>query len=357
MKKILFICLSVVVTLSVNAQENNQPKKSKKIIEENVIEEKKDDKKLVEKSVTIKKKPGSKKEKIVIEVNDDKVIVNGKPIEELNDDEMEVLVENGEHFSHVLPRIKMNRSFGKVRKLGPDMLRELKINTPMNKAFLGVQSKLVEEGAAITEVTKESAADKAGLKEGDVITKVNDKALTKEYNLYKAIGAYEPNQKVKISYKRSGKELTTEAVLEKNNIEENRVIELDREGVFDMPFEGGFPFNEERIIERGDFPFNADRFMMGVKRAKLGLKIQDVEEGDGVKILTVEENSSAQKAGILVNDIIVKVGDKDIKSVDDFRKQTATLKEGESMNITVNRNGKSEVLTLKYPKKIKTVEL
>ena len=35
-----------------------------------------------------------------------------------------------------------------------------------------------DHGAAlITDVTKESAAEKAGLKEGDIITKINDKKV------------------------------------------------------------------------------------------------------------------------------------------------------------------------------------
>ncbi len=183
MKKILLACFAIIVVIGIKAQVKNQPQKPKKIIEEKVIEEKKDDKKVVEKRVTIKKKPSSKKEKIVIEVNDDNVIVNGKPIEELNDDEMEVLVENGEHFGNVLPRVRMNRNMGNLRKFGPEIIREFRMNPPSNKALLGVQSKVVQEGAEITEINKESAAENAGLKEGDIITKINDKPLTKENNL------------------------------------------------------------------------------------------------------------------------------------------------------------------------------
>jgi S1-C subfamily serine protease len=41
-----------------------------------------------------------------------------------------------------------------------------------NKAFLGVTSEMVEQGAKITGITKASAAEKAGLQIGDIITKI-----------------------------------------------------------------------------------------------------------------------------------------------------------------------------------------
>jgi serine protease Do len=43
-----------------------------------------------------------------------------------------------------------------------------------NRALLGVVSEKNDNGAKITSVTKESAAEKAGLKKDDIITKVGD---------------------------------------------------------------------------------------------------------------------------------------------------------------------------------------
>jgi serine protease Do len=40
-------------------------------------------------------------------------------------------------------------------------------------AFLGVTTEEAKEGAKITNVVKESAAEKAGLKKDDIITKVS----------------------------------------------------------------------------------------------------------------------------------------------------------------------------------------
>ncbi len=52
-------------------------------------------------------------------------------------------------------------------------------------------------------------ADKAGLKRGDIITKVNDEVVGKNGGLSSIIGEYRPGDKVTITYLRDGKEATT----------------------------------------------------------------------------------------------------------------------------------------------------
>ena len=71
------------------------------------------------------------------------------------------------------------------------MMRKIKTNS----AFLGVMSEKTEQGAKITDVTKESAAEKAGLKEGDVITKINNSAISGPDDLYKIVGQHKPDDK------------------------------------------------------------------------------------------------------------------------------------------------------------------
>lgn len=364
MKRIIIAGAALLLTCSLQAQEKkNQPKTKKEVIEKEVVEKKSStktkkstDKNITvnvdkdgkeEKTITINVDDNGKKEKTVIVVEDEKVTLNGKPIEDLTDKEMEILVENGVNLGNMGPRLKMDRSLGKLRKLNPRIVEGFNLDMGYNKAVLGVQSKTEDNGAKISQVNKESAAEKAGLKEGDIITKINNKSITKSNSLYKAIGSYKPNDKIDITFLRNGVEQTTSAILDKNDETEERIIEMDKNGFMEMPL--------EEMWER--FPFKEERIVTGFKRPKMGLKIQDVEEGDGVKILNVEENTAAQKAGILVNDVVFKVGDKEVKSVDDFRRQTANTKEGDTILVTVNRNGKQEVLTIKFSKKLKTAEL
>ena len=68
----------------------------------------------------------------------------------------------------------------------------------------------------ISKVEKDSPAEKAGLKKGDIITKIEDKKTDNlaefRYQLYK----HSPNDKIKITYIRDGKEESTTITLGEN---------------------------------------------------------------------------------------------------------------------------------------------
>jgi serine protease Do len=87
----------------------------------------------------------------------------------------------------------------------------------VKKAYLGVQ---VDEskfdaggGAHIGAISKDGAAATIGLKRGDIITGVNDIPVNSWTELQGTIASYNAGDKVKISYKRDGKDYTTTATL------------------------------------------------------------------------------------------------------------------------------------------------
>ena len=53
--------------------------------------------------------------------------------------------------------------------------------------MLGVTTEKADKGVEIQDITKESAAAKAGLKEGDIITKIDDKKIEDPDDLSEAI--------------------------------------------------------------------------------------------------------------------------------------------------------------------------
>ncbi len=71
-------------------------------------------------------------------------------------------------------------------------------------------------GAWITNVTKGSPADKAGLKVGDLITAVNDDKVDEEHSLSELIGKYKPGDEVKIHFKRGSRDETVTVMLGEN---------------------------------------------------------------------------------------------------------------------------------------------
>ncbi len=62
-------------------------------------------------------------------------------------------------------------------------------------------------------VLNDGPAAKAGIKEGDVITKVNDKEINERNSLASLLGAYQPGDTVKLTINRDGKNQTVEVKL------------------------------------------------------------------------------------------------------------------------------------------------
>ena len=282
--------------------------------------------------ITIKK-TGDGKEKMTVIVDGDKVTVNGKPVDQLNDKDVQVLKEFGNdgNFSVELPE-------GIHGMTAPRTISVFKVGD--NKAFLGVMTEKDEKGAKITEVTKESAAEKAGLKKGDIITKLNDKKIEDGNTLSEAIGKFKPEEKVKVTYLRDGKENIATATLGKNKSQTFTFNNKD----FNFNFPKGNDFKN----------FNFDYH---TSKPKMGLKIQDTEDGNGVKIIDVDDESPAQKSGLKEDDIITEINGGEVKNVDDLKSKIKDLKEGDTYKIKYKRDGKGQTAEIKIPKKLKTADL
>jgi len=82
------------------------------------------------------------------------------------------------------------------------------------------------EGAYVDEVVENSAAEKAGIKKEDVITKVNGVDVKSAAQLQEQIGRYSPGDKVSITVLRNNKEITLNAEL-KNRQGNTSVVSSD----------------------------------------------------------------------------------------------------------------------------------
>jgi len=68
-------------------------------------------------------------------------------------------------------------------------------------------------GVALVRVTKDGAADRAGLRAGDIVTKVGDTPVTTITSLSEALASDKPGQKVTVTYLRDGAERTAQVTL------------------------------------------------------------------------------------------------------------------------------------------------
>lgn len=336
MKKYLFSAVAAFILISTAAvAQQNEKNPDSKPGKEN----KRDKKKMKEyEEVIIKRKNSEKDTKVTIEIKDDEVFVDGKPIDDFVDDEISVQRRDINKYNLINPKSPFRFEDGGWS------VDELDTEGDINRPFLGITSEGSSEGVRITSVADNSGAANAGLKKGDVITKLNDKAVFDHEQVTEIISLLKPDDKVNIIYKRDGKENKTTATLGKRKFERTRTLRRPGGDVPPMIFN----------FDNDEF---GDVFQYHNARPKLGLKVQDTEDGKGVKVLGVDEGSAAEKAGIKENDIITSFEGKEISSAGELAKASREANDKSSMKVQLNRNGKPQTIEVKVPKKLRTANL
>jgi serine protease Do len=236
-------------------------------------------------------------------------------------------------------------------------------------AFLGVMTTTAEKnGAEITEVSENTAAEKAGLKAGDVIVKLDGESIEDPAALTNAVKKHKPNDKVEIVYWRGGKEKKTTATLELKKVMRKKIFMM-QPGVPLKKFELRDPTGKPKLDEMDinvdiaelmgeDFLNNDNGFSYSFsKKEKLGLKLQDTENEKGVKVLEITDNSLASKSGLEKNDIIIEIDGKTIANTDEARIQLKLKEDKNIYKVKINRNGSIKTFEITRPKKLKTVDL
>jgi serine protease Do len=309
--------------------------------------------------IVIKRK-SDKDTKLTIEIKDGKVTINGKPAEEFKDDDISInkrksitVITDGQGFGANAPRSPFRGDAFNWEEKEIDLA-----GLDANRPLLGVLTEPSENGAKINEVTENSAASKAGLKEGDVITKVNDKAIKAPEDLSAVIGTYKPDEKVTVTYKRDGKEQKTTATLGKRKT----MITMAAPGN-GMQFKSR-NFNEDAFKQLEDFDFQIEGkgfpgefYGFSSSKPRLGIKAQETEDDKGLKVLTVDEESAASKAGVKEGDIITSFDGTAVNNIDNLRELSVGALQKNNFKITILRDGKSQELEVKIPKKLKTANL
>jgi serine protease Do len=289
-------------------------------------------------------KKGDNAGKTVIEIDGDKVKVNGKDASDDKDVTVNVNKMNGRTFYRTAPGA-YSYSFNNddhMALFGEDS----------NRPMLGVTTEGTDKGAEVMAVNKESGAEKAGLKKGDIITSIGGKKIESSDDVTEAVRAHKPGDKVEIAYLRDGKQ-------EKATAELSAWKGIRMNAVTVPKIEGLNRLREFTQVSPPDVPmtWNNGNIVFGSGRPKLGLSIQDTEDGKGVKVLDVDDDSNAAKAGVKEGDIITQVDDKAITSADEMSRTIRSKTEQGNYKLQVLRGGKQQTIEVKIPKKLKTVDL
>lgn len=295
-----------------------------------------------------------------VEIKGDKVILNGKEIEDLGNGKMKVdgqkkiIILNGSDISDKNLSLSENKNIEE---------------TIDSIAFLGVMTEANDDGAKIEEVVKESAAEKAGLEVGDIITAIENKKIDGPKSLMETIQSHKPNDWVKVSFLRNRKKKSTICNLQfKKRIERKIIVKKngvktdDNVEIFQMPEITDGTIDLSGMVEglNGMVEgLNLEDLNLNLfpNKQKLGIKIQDTEDENGVKVIEVSKEGLGEKSGLLKDDIISEIAGEKIKNTDDARYQLKEVAEKKAYNVKLMRNGKEMTIEIKNPKELKTVDL
>ena len=211
-------------------------------------------------------------------------------------------------------------------EIAASIVDQLKEGRDIERGFLGVGLEPMNDdladslglarnrGELIQSVQEDSAAEKAGLKEGDIVLKVNGKDVTSEQSLSFLDANLEPGTRVPIEVLRDGDErLTLTATLGKRPTEAEL---LQQNEVFDP--DSTEPMNPEdtddTIAEK-----------LGLQVVELTPQIAEQLSADadtnGVVIGAVDPNSDAGRKGLRRGDIILAANYRAVGSIEALRNE------------------------------------
>jgi membrane-associated protease RseP (regulator of RpoE activity) len=178
------------------------------------------------------------------------------------------------------------------------------------------ESKGEAGGVAVEKVLANSPAEKAGIRSGDIIQKIDGKEIESARDVRNFFRQLDQAKEVEFQLLRDGKPMTVRLTPEKRN-----------------------------------------RMFLRNSRKQLGIQLQEldpdlagyfqVDPNAGVLIARVEPNGAAAKAGLRSGDVITHVNGRKVNGAEDIHDAINDLKDDESLEITVLRRGDQKKFNVK----------
>ncbi|MBK9531055.1 MAG: trypsin-like peptidase domain-containing protein [Chitinophagaceae bacterium] len=158
------------------------------------------------------------------------------------------------------------------------------------------------EGIYVSEVPTEGGAYAAGIRKGDILTRINGNTITNGAEMQGMISMQKPGDKIPVTYRRNGKENTVTVTL-KNKAGNYEIVKADA------------------VIEA----LGADLVTLDPKKAR------DYGIAGGVIVKKINEGALNDQTRMKDGFIILKVNDQDVKSVEEMK---AAVGNNKNINIS-----------------------
>ncbi len=222
-----------------------------------------------------------------------------------------------------------------------------------NSAWLGIYTQTVDkeiaetfklpssEGVMVNRVIDDSPADKAGLREDDIILKFNNQTVNSANDLTRLVRRSDVDEKITLNILRDGNPMDLTVTLSSRGED----FDWSESTIPDVPDVPGVP--KISGIPHTFYFSTDDQAYLGVSLNSLSDQLADYfGVQSGTLVSEVDEDSPAAKAGIKAGDIITQVGDEKITDAGDVREIISDMKDGEKTTITIVRNKQNQTLTV-----------
>ena len=224
----------------------------------------------------------------------------------------------------------------------------------INRENMGRYNMNQVRGVGVTQVVKDSPAEKAGLRKDDVILRIDGEIVNSVRKLNRLVSEMAPDHSVRITVSRGGAEQEVTATIAKRN--NSSMVQGHFSGDPKMwKWEGetpkAFKFDVP-LFDRDSFANNGFTFMLansrriGVSTVALTKQLADyfgITGGRGVLVTSVTEGSPAAQAGVKAGDVITAVDGETVDSSGELARIINRKKEGD-VSLTVIRNKSQQTI-------------
>jgi len=211
-----------------------------------------------------------------------------------------------------------------------------------------------ERGVVVAEVTKDSPAAKAGLKEKDVITEVNGQRVEGAAQFRRMIHEIPAGRAAQLTVWRDGRAQTLSATL-------GKAEERHEKWMGATPGAFAFRMPEVQIPEMPSMDLGEGMGLVMAGRPRLGIDAEDIggqlgsffgaPDGEGILVRSVNSGSPAEKAGMKAGDVITSFNGERVRSLGDLRQKLASQNDAKTAKIGVLRNRSEVTLSVELPER------